>query len=103
MAKITITDDHIIQKKLLKTSALPLADLVWAYIQQEDVKTSVCCGPVHMEIGRVIAFTGDGRRTAFSFESVKEAEKLLDEIREAAPHAAIGFTAENKEKFSEFL
>ena len=56
-----------------------------------------------MEIGRVIVFTEDGRKTVFSFESVKDAEKLLDKIREAAPHAAIGFTAENKEKFSEFL
>ena len=103
MPKITITDDQIIHKKLIKTSILPFADLVWAYIQQEDVKTSVCCGPVHMEIGRVIAYTKDGRKTVFSFESVKEAEKLLDEIRKAAPHAAIGFTEENKKIFSKFM
>lgn len=99
MAKVTVTDGKIIYRKLLKTCEILVADLVWAYLQQEDVSARMCCGSFGAEIGRVIVVDKNGRREVFQFESMQEARELLEKIQKANPDIAIGYTKENRERF----
>lgn len=99
MAKVTVTDGKIIYRKLLKTCEILVEDLVWAYLQQEDVSARMCCGSFGAEIGRVIVVDKNGRREVFQFESMQEARELLEKIQKANPDIAIGYTKENRERF----
>lgn len=100
MAKVTVTNGEILYRKFIKACSLPVSDLVWAYLQQEDVSAKMCCGSFNAEIGRVIVFDKDGKKEVFQFESMQEARKLLEEIREANPDMAVGYTEENKGRFA---
>lgn len=99
MAKVTVTDGKIQYKKFLATCELPVTDLVWAYLQQEDVSAKMCCGSFHSEIGRVIILERDGKKESFQFESMQEARELLEQLKKANPDMKIGYTKENKERF----
>ena len=99
MAKVTVENGKILYRKFLTACELPVADLVWAYLQQEDVSAKMCCGSFETEIGRVIVVERDGKREIFQFESMQEARELLEKIQKANPRIAIGYTKENRERF----
>ncbi len=99
MEKVAVTDGKIIYRRLLKTCEIPVTDVVWAYLQQEDVSAKMCCGSFEMEIGRVIVVERDGKREIFQFESMQEARELLEKLQKANPRIAIGYTKENRERF----
>lgn len=99
MSKVIVEDGKIIYRKFLKTCEIQAADLVWAYLQQEDVSAKMCCGSFEAEIGRVIVVDKNGKREIFQFESMQEARELLEKIQKANPDIAIGYTEENKARF----
>lgn len=99
MAKVIVEDGKIIYRKFLKTCEIQVADLVWAYLQQEDVSAKMCCGSFEAEIGRVIVVDKNGKREVFQFESMQEARELLEKIQKANPDIAIGYTKENRARF----
>lgn len=99
MAKVTVTDGKIQYRKFLTACELPVTDLAWAYLQQEDVSAKMCCGSFNAEIGRVIVLERNGRKEVFQFESMQEARELLAKIQEANPDLPIGYTDENRKRF----
>lgn len=101
MAKVTVTDGKIIYKKLLKTCEIQMEDLVWAYLQQEDVSAKMCCGSFGAEIGRVIVLDRNGKKEIFQFESMQEARELLARIQAENPDMAVGYTEENRRQFEQ--
>lgn len=103
MAKITLKNDRIIEKKFIKTKEIPLSRIVWAYIQQEDACATLCCGRMNMAIGRIIAYEEDGTKHILVFDDIKKAETLLEKIVRSSPGIAAGFTAENRETFAHLI
>lgn len=99
MAKVTVTDGKLIYKKYLKTCELLVKDLVWAYLQQEDVSAKMCCGSFQAEIGRVIVMERNGKKEVFQFESMQEARELLEQLQKENPDMKVGYTRENRERF----
>ena len=99
MARVTVENGRILYQRFLTICELPVADLVWAYLQQEDVSTRMCCGGFETEIGRVIVLERNGKKEIFQFESMQEARELLEKLKEAAPDLAIGYTEENRRRF----
>lgn len=98
---VAVKDGSLVYRKKLRKQELPLTDIVWAYRQQEDANAMICCGRMNLVINRIIVQDKNGVKTAFPFERVEEAKKLLDEISKAGPHICIGYTAANREKFEE--
>lgn len=49
MAKVTVTDKKLVYRKYIRACELPIENLVWAYLQQEDVSAKMCCGSFHAE------------------------------------------------------
>lgn len=99
MANITVEDGRIRYRRFLTACELPISDLVWAYLQQEDVSAKMCCGGFHAEIGRVIVLRENGKKEIFQFESMQEARELLDRLKEENPDLAVGYTEENRRRF----
>lgn len=99
MAKVTVENGKIRYRKFLSICELPVKDLVWAYLQQEDVSAKMCCGSFQAEIGRVIVLERNGKKETFQFESMEEARELLTRIQEANPDIAVGYTEANRKKF----
>lgn len=99
MAKVTVTDGKIRYRKLLTVCELPVTDLVWAYLQQEDVSAKMCCSSFNAEIGKVIVLERNGKKEVFQFESMQEARELLARIQEANPELPTGYTEENRKRF----
>ena len=99
MAKVAVSEGMIRYRKFLTVCELPVADLVWAYLQQEDVSAKMCCGSINAEIGRVIVLERNGKKEVFQFESMQEARELLAKIQEAAPDLPVGYTEENRKRF----
>lgn len=99
MAKVIVADGKLIYRRLLKQCELLIKDLVWAYLQQEDVSAKMCWGSFNAEIGRVVVVDKNGKKEVFQFESMQEARELLERIQEANPDMAVGYTKENREKF----
>ncbi len=101
--KVTVEDGKLKYRKWLQRRELPLDDLQWAYIQQEDLSATMCCSEYTCEIGRVIVMDKNGKKEIFQFdhmgEGMKIARKLLEEIHEAKPDLAIGYTKENRARF----
>ena len=81
------------------TCELLIADLVWAYLQQEDVSAKMCCSSYHTEIGRVIVMDRNGKKEVFQFESMQEARELLEKLQRENHNLAIGYTDENRKRF----
>ena len=99
MAKVTVADGKILYRKFLKACELPVSELVWAYLQQEDVSAKMCCGSYNTEIGRVIVLERNGKKETFQFESMQEARELLARIQEVNPELAVGYTEANRRRF----
>lgn len=99
MAKVIVADGKLIYRKLMKIFEIPMTEILWAYLQQEDVSAKMCCGSFHSEIGRVIILERDGKKESFQFESMQEARELLEQLKKANPDMKIGYTKENKERF----
>lgn len=99
MAQVTVTDGKIIYRKFLDTCELLVADLVWAYLWQEDVPAKMCCKNLEAEAGRVIVLDRNGKKEMFQFESMQEARELLARLQEENPDMAVGYTEENKRRF----
>ena len=78
MAKVIVADGKLRYRKFLTACEILVSDLVWAYLQQEDVSAKMCCGTYHGEIGRVIVLERNGRKEVFQFESMQEARELLE-------------------------
>lgn len=99
MSKAVLKDGKLQYKKFLRTRELPVEDIAWAYLQQEDVSARMCCGRADFEIGRLIMIDRNGKREILQYEGLDEPRRLLDELHEANSTIAIGYTPENCERF----
>lgn len=99
MANVTVKDGKLIYRKFMKNCELLISNIVWAYLQQEDVSAKMCCGSFNAEIGRVIVLEKNGKKEIFQFESMQEARELLEKLQGANPDMAIGYTKENRKRF----
>lgn len=94
-----ISDNNIIYYKGFKKISVPVSDLVWGYLQLEDVKASMCCGSFNSVIGRVIFMDKDGNKHSYQHEGKEKASELLEAVASLNKDMAVGYTKENKERF----
>lgn len=99
MAKAVIQDGVLRYKKMFQTCEVPVEDLVWAYLQQEDVGAVFCCGRMNMPIGRLIALDKDGNQHVIQYEGMDEPKALLKQLQELNLQMSVGYTDENRKKF----
>lgn len=94
-----IENNRLSWYQLLKKHELPVSDIIWAYLQQEDVHGRFCCGNANFPIGRLIVMTKDKKLESFQFEGLDKPKELLAELQQLNREMAVGFTEENKARF----
>lgn len=99
MQKFEIQGGNLVYKKLLKEITVPVKDLLWGYLQVEDVKASMCCGGFSTVIGRAIFLDRSGKKHVFQAEGEEAAREVLQMVQKANPGMAVGFTEDNKKRF----
>lgn len=100
MTKAVVKDGKLQYKKFFRTRELPVGDIAWAYLQQEDVSARMCCGRASFEIGRLVIIDKNGKREILQYEGLDEPRRLLDDLTEANAAIAVGYTPENRERFA---
>lgn len=99
MEKAKIVNNSLQYRALLKRVSVPVENIVWGYIQVEDVKASMCCGNFNTEIGRAIFLDKTGKKHIIQYEGSDPAKKLLEDAKAANPDMAVGYTEENRKKY----
>lgn len=99
MAQIVIGENAVRYRKLFKQYEIPIEDIIWAYLQQEDVNATMCCGKASFPIGRLVLLNKNGQKEVFQYEGLDEPRKLLNALIEKNPRMAVGYTEENKKRF----
>lgn len=94
-----IENNTITYHKGFKKVDLSIDSIVWAYIQLEDVKASMCCGSYNSVISRLIVLDTEGNKHSFQYEGKEKAGELLEKLTAINPNFAVGYTTENREKF----
>lgn len=82
-----------------KPTCVDAIDVVWAYVQVEIVKTACCTGGFGMEAGRLVLRESSGKNHIVACDRKEDAQELVELLAKLNPQMAVGFTAENKEKF----
>lgn len=90
---------EIIFPKGLQLRYLPYNEVQWAYIRTEAHRVTLGCCAGDIEEHWVVLRTRDGSTVSVPFDRLSHAEAAIRLIAEAAPHIAIGFTAEHRTKF----
>lgn len=78
---------------------VPYAEIEWAYIRTEEHRVTMGCCAGTIDENRIMLVDRSGNTTAVPFDRLGYAEHALKLIGAAAPHIAIGFTAENRARF----
>ncbi|MGN0298768.1 MAG: hypothetical protein ACI4C1_06255 [Lachnospiraceae bacterium] len=97
--KLKVENGTLVWKKFFQEQRLSLADVEWAYLQQESVTMKLCCGRGEAIIGRLIVVKKDGEKEVFQYEGLEKPKALLEQIHQANDQIAIGYTSENKARF----
>lgn len=98
-AKIAIGKQCIYYTGLLQTSYLPLSEIVWAYMRQEDCQGKLCCGRMNFESFFLMVTTGDKKQKKSNLEKSDDVKRILDLLKERNPQIEIGYSQEKAEKY----
>ena len=99
MEKAKVQGNRLQYRKGFKTVEVPAEDIVWGYLQVEDVKATLCCGRFDTEIGRAIFVEKSGEKHVIQYEGTKKAKELIDKVKNANQDMAVGYNEENKQKY----
>lgn len=94
-----IEDGAIVWYSLLKKKELPVTEIVWAYLQQQDVSAKMCCSTANFPVGRLIVVKKDLTREVFEYDGMEKPKRLLKELKDANPEIAFGYSEENKRRY----
>lgn len=97
---VRVSSHEIVWPRFLKREYMPFADIVWAYlsIQETEMQTGEFDGGCLVDV-RLVLFNAQGQFAALKFDRPAYGEAAIHLIQAAAPHIAIGFTPENRQKF----
>ena len=97
---VRFTPEEIVFPVRLHREYLPYADVVWAYlyVKESEMSTGEFDGGCIVE-NRLVLYAADGRSASVKFDRTSYGQHALDLVARAAPHLAIGFTAENRAKY----
>ncbi|MDR3259177.1 MAG: hypothetical protein LBT51_06110 [Fusobacteriaceae bacterium] len=101
-----IENDNFHYETFLLKRKMPISEILWAYLQIEDVKLSVCCGRSTMVVSRLILRTR-AKKITLELDSKERVNEILKEFKDADIGIVIGYKKELENVFdkdyNEFL
>ena len=97
--RIAVGKQCIYYTGVLKITYVPLAEIVWAYMRQEDCSTRMCCGKVNIASFFLMVTTREGRQKKTNLERAEDVKAILELLRQRVPGIEIGYSKERAEKY----
>jgi uncharacterized protein (UPF0128 family) len=101
-----IENDNFHYETFLLKRKMPISEILWAYLQMEEVKLSVCCGRTNMVISRLILRTKT-KKITLELDNEERVNQILNELKAADIGIVTGYKRELENVFdkdyNEFL
>lgn len=95
--KIAVGKQCIYYSGILQTKYLPLTEIVWAYMRQEDCEGKMCCGRMGFSSFFLMVTTGDKKQQKTNLEQSKDVKAILELLKERNPQIETGYSKEKAE------
>lgn len=79
--------------------AIPLKEIVWAYMRQEDSRITLCCGKGTLPTYYLMLLTVQSEVYKKQIEREQQVKGLLDLLIERNPDIAVGYFDEHIKRF----
>ncbi|MDR1620608.1 MAG: hypothetical protein LBS18_08105 [Clostridiales bacterium] len=91
--------DYLYFDGLMQVEFVPMNELVWAYMRQEDSRVTLCCGKGILETCYLIIRTARGDKRKVHVERKDDLKKALALLEKNAPSVVIGYSKDNALRF----
>ena len=83
----------------MRTKYLPISEIVWAYMRQEDCEGTLCCGRMGFSGFFLMVTTGNQKQQKIYLEEAKDVKAILALLEERNPRMESGYTKERAAKY----
>ena len=97
--KVAVGKKCIYYMGLMQTKYLPLSEIVWAYMRQEDCEGPMCCGRMGFSSFFLMVTTGDKKQQKTYLDDAKDVKAILALLEERNPRIESGYSKERAEKY----
>ena len=97
--KVAVGEKCIYYMGLMQTKYLPLSEIVWAYMRQEDCEGTMCCGRMAFSSFFLMVTTGDKKQQKTYLDDAKDVKAILALLEERNPRMESGYSKERAVKY----
>ena len=97
--KVAVGEKCIYYMGFMQTKYLPISEIVWAYMRQEDCTGTLCCGRMEFSSFFLMVTTGNKKQQKTYLEEAKDVKAILALLAERNPRMESGYTKERAEKY----
>ena len=97
--KVAVGKKCIYYMGLMQTKYLPISEIVWAYMRQEDCAGTLCCGRMEFSSFFLMVTTRDQKQQKTYLEEAKDVKAILTLLEERNPRMESGYSIERAAKY----
>ena len=97
--KVAVGKKCIYYIGFMQTKYLPISEIVWAYMRQEDCTGMLCCGRMGFSSYFLMVTTKDKKQQKTYLEEAKDVKAILALLEERNPQMESGYSEERAEKY----
>lgn len=96
---IRIGREYLFYRGLTQVEYLPLSQIAWAYMRQEDSHITLCCGKGNLPSYYLMVMDKTGTLTKTPVEMERTVKSILKELELRGPEIVIGYSEERAAQF----
>ena len=97
--KVAVGKKCIYYMGFMQTKYLPISEIVWAYMRQEDCTGTLCCGRMEFSSFFLMVTTKDQKQQKTYLEEAKDVKAILTLLEERNPRMESGYSKERAAKY----
>ncbi len=98
--RVLVGANYFFYSKLMEIKYIPLKDIVWSYMRQEDSNLTLCCGKGTLSTYYLMTVIASGEKKKIELETRESVLAVLERLREADPRIQIGYSEEIAAQFT---
>lgn len=96
---VLVGERYLFHKGITQVKYLPLEEIVWSYMRQEDSNITLCCGKGTLPTYFLMAVTASEACMKAMVERSQDVQAALRAIAEKNPQVTIGYSEETMRLF----
>lgn len=97
--KVAVGKKCIYYMGFMQTKYLPISEIVWAYMRQEDCTGTLCCGRMEFSSFFLMVTTGYQKQQKTYLKEAKDVKAILSLLEERNPQMESGYSKEWEAKY----